>query len=510
MSYPKKKLQLRPARGLALDTPPQEVGADFWTGGRNVHMRKGFAGRVWGSRSAYGTLPVDVFHLLNARVGTTNFWLTFGADEIHALETSNADDVTPAGGLTAVTQPWQIATGLLNGVPVFTNGLDAPQYWDGNPSNPFDELPDWPSGASCKSIVPFKYHLFALDMTESSGAYPEKIRWSSAAQPGAIPQEWTAAASNEAGDAMLADTPGPAHWGIALRGSLLVYKRASTYVVDYVGGNQVFTVRPLFTSSGMLTRRSGCDLNGQHFVVTDGDVILTDGTNRRSVADGRMKDALFSQLDQDNYENLFCTFNRARGEVWVCYPVAGNQYCTQAMVYDVAKDAFGQRDLEAVSCAAIGIVNDTAPDEDWDTDSGDWDADSSYWNASNYSLATESLVTGSGSTMLLHDTDDSVTMDATIAKNDVDFGDGLRVKFLRKVHVRKQAGAGTLYVRAGARDTTDESITWGAEYELTEGEQIAEVEALGRYISVEIRSEDAQPWVVTGIDLEAELRGYFT
>src|SRR5690606_9591826 len=126
-----------------------------------------------------------------------------------------------------------------------------------------------------------------------------------------------------------------------LRGSLIVYKRSSMYAVDYVGGNEKFAVRTLFTSSGALTRHAVCDLNGEHFVVTDGDIIITDGTNRRSVGQARMKEYLFSQLDQDNYENLFVVYHRAENEVWVCFPESGNTLCTKALVYDVSNDAFG-------------------------------------------------------------------------------------------------------------------------------------------------------------------------
>lgn len=511
MSYPKKLIKLRPARGIASDTPAHEVGPDFWTRGRNVHMRKGFAGRVRGSRDVYGTLPVDVLHMLNARVGTTNFWLMFGADEIHALETSNSDEVTPSGGLTAVASPWQIASTLLNGVPCFTNGLDAPHYWDGNPANPFAELPDWPAGSRCASLVAYRYHLFALGLTESGGAFPEKIAWSNAAEPGTVPDSWTPAADNEAGDALLADTPGPVHWGMPLRGSLILYKRASTYAVDYIGGSsdEIFSIRPLFTSSGMLTRRGGCDVNGQHFVVTDGDIILTDGTNRRSVGQARQREALFAQLDQTYYENLFVTYHRAANEVWVCFPVAGNQHCTKALVYDVSNDAFGERDLPEVTCAAIGIVNDAAQSEDWDDDDGDWDDDSSYWNAQNYSFATESIVLGYGTTASLQDTEDAVALEAGIGKYDMDFGDAARVKFVRRCHVRKQDGAGTLYVRVGARMSTTDSILWSDEVTLVESEQVCNLFAQGRYISLEVRSDGAEPWIVSGVDIEAELRGYF-
>lgn len=346
MSYPKKLLRLRPTKGIASDTPPAELGEDHYSTGSNVLFRSGFAQRILGSRPVYGTLPVDpVLHILNARQDTTNFWLFFGADEVHALETSNSDDVTPSGGLTAVTQPWQYSSTLLSGVPVFTNGFEKPQYWAGNVVTPFTDLPDWPNSTICKSIVAFRNFLVALDIDGPSGHFESQVKWSHAAEPGTVPASWTPAADNLAGDAILADTPGPAYMGLPLRGSLLLYKRSGTYAMDFVGGNDVFSIRTLFTSSGALTRHAACDVNGQHFVVTDGDMILTDGTNRRSVGQARMREYLFNQLDQDNYENLFTIYHRAKGEVWTCFPESGSQYCTQALVYDVANDAFGIREL---------------------------------------------------------------------------------------------------------------------------------------------------------------------
>ncbi len=334
--------------------------------------------------------------------------------------------------------------------------------------------------------------------------------WSNAAEPGAVPDSWTPAADNEAGSALCADTPGPLHWGLPLRGSLLLYKRASTYVADYIGGNDVFSVRPLFTSSGMLTRRGGCDINGQHLVVTDGDIILTDGTNRRSVAQGRMKEALFSQIDNTYYENLFVTYHRAKNEVWVCFPVAGNQNCTKALVYDVANDAFGERDLEEVTCAAIGIVNDEAVSEDWDDDPDDWSTDSSYWNAQNFSFATESIVLGFGTTASLQDTEDNVELGASVGKYDMDFGDAERFKFIDTLRVRKQTGSGILFVRVGSRNSVDDPIAWGTEEELAATEQECNATCdEGRYISLELRSEDAERWVITGVDIDYVFTGSY-
>lgn len=506
---PKLHLRLRPTRGVAADPPACEVSEDFYTGASNVHFRDGFAGRVLGSRAAYGTLPVDVLHMLNARIGTTNFWLFFGADEIHANETSNSDDVTGAA-LTAVSQPAQWSSTLLNGVPVVTNGLDAPRYWAGDVLTPFATLPGWPASTTCKSIVAFQFHLVALDIDGPSGHFEAQVRWSDAAEPGTVPEEWTADAGNEAGSASLSDSPGPNLCAVPLRGSLLIYKRSSVYSMDYIESSPFFAFRQLFSASGALTRHSVADLSdGRHFVVGDGDIYITDGVSRRSVAKDRMAAFVFNQLDQDNYENLFVVYHRAKNEVWVCFPEQGSQYCTLAAVYDVTHDSFGVRVLPDVTCAAIGVVNDTSPSEAWVDQTYTWAEAARLWNQPNYSLAVESLLTGAGTTATQHDTQDAVELAASLSRYDLTFGEPDRVKFVRRLHVRAKAGFGTLYVRVGARFTPTAPISWSDEVALTEPDQIVNTFAQGRYISVEVRSEDADVWQLSGIDIEAELRGYF-
>lgn len=509
MSLPLRTLNFRPTRGVSYDVPSYELSEDFWSFAQNVLFRQGFASRVLGSRAAYGTLPTDAYHIRNALIGTTSFWLLFGLDEIHALETSNQDDVTPAAGLTAISNPWQWSSTLLNGVPCATNGLDAPLYWPGTVLDPFEDLPDFPASTICKSLVAYKYHLFALDIDGPSGHFENQVLWSDAADPGSVPASWTAAADNEAGSAEIADSPGPVMCGQILRGTLMLYKRSSTTAVNYLPeSNEVFSFDTLFTSSGALTRHSVCDINGQHFVVTDGDVILTDGTNRRSVADGRMKDYLFRQIDQTYYENLFVVYHRAKNEVLTFFPEQGGDgTCTKAIVYDLSKDAWGVRDIQA-KCAAVGIVNDTSPDETWDADSGAWNDDSSYWNQPNYTLATESLLTGFEDTLTLHDTADAVTVDNSIRRDGLTMGDPRRVKLVKGLRVRAEAGFGELLCRVGSSMTPSGSVTWSSEVALTEPAEIVNVLIAGRYISLQVRSAGSEPWRVSSVDVIYEMRGY--
>ena len=513
MSYPKQLLRYRPTRGLTFDTPPAEVGPDYFTEATNINFRNGFAQRIGGSREAYTQNTVDpVFHLLNVRapggVTGSNFWLAFGLDEIQALETSNIDDVT-GSALTPVTSPWEWITTLINNFPVCTNGLDVPRYWGGDVGTPFADLPLWPAGTTCKAIFAFKFHLIALDIDGPSGHFESQIMWSSAAPVGTVPATWVAAASNEAGDTIAADTPGPCMCGVTLLDTALIFKRSSTYAMQYVGQPDIFSIRLVDGTRGALTRHAAVDIGGRIFVVSDGDVMLTDGVSWQSVAQGRVKDYLFSQLDQASYENLFVVYHRSKNEVWIVFPTTGHTYCDQVLIYNVATDAWGVRSVTEMTAAAVGTVNDTSPDESWDADPETWDVDGSYWNSANFSLAVEQLMTAANSDVLtLQDDETATAVASAIIRNDMSMGEPERFKFVRRVHVRTSSNPGTLYVKVGHRNAPTDAITWGTEQTLTPPASYVNVRTLGKFISVQVRSSGTTAWVLTALDLEFEYRGY--
>jgi hypothetical protein len=491
------------------DTPTPEVGPQFYTSGANVLFRNGFATRVGGSRMAYAASAVDpILHVRNVRLGGNNYWVVAGEALTYAIGSGGETNITISGGLTSVSNPYEWASALLNGVPIFTNGADLLMYWDGNTANDFLALPDWPATTSCKSVATFKYHVFALDIDGPGGHFESQVKWSDAAEPGTVPASWTPAADNEAGDVELSDTPGPALLARTLAGSLLIYKRSAIYQADYVGGTNIFSFRRALNNVGALTRRAVAELNGQHLVVTDGDIVLTDGVNVKSIGEARQKQFLFTNLDQDNYQNLFVAHYRSKGETWICFPESGSQFCTKALVYDSAHDAFGIRDLDEVAAADLGIVDDEAPSPAWDSDADAWDSDAEPWNASGFAAALDSFVTVAGNELTQHDSADAVELVANVGKYDLTFDEPERIKFVKRIHIRASQGFGTLLARVGGRMTPTDAITWSDEIALTEPEQIANVVALGRYISVELRSIGSDVWQVSGIELEAELRGY--
>lgn len=511
MSYPKQTIKLRPIRGFISDTPAHEVGPDFYTLMTNILTRGGFPQRVPGSRSIYTAAlttaaPGQLMHAINCENSGTNYWLLFENNgTAWAIEGTNATQIDNTL-LQAAGDPVDHSSSLLNGIPVYSNGADEPVYWAG--SN-LVSLPGWTVTESCGFLTAFQYHLFALDISGPGGEFSSLLRWSDAAEPGTVPDTWTPGADNEAGDVELSDAPGVLLCAYPLRDSLMIYKRSAMYQAKYVGGNNIFNFRKVQSSSGALTRRSVCDLNGQHLVVSDGDIVLTDGTNRRSIGEARVKDWLFNQLDQSNYPNLFCTYNRAQGEVLIGFPSAGNEFCDTALVYDMELDSFGVRDLPVVVQAPVGFVNDTAGSNNWSDRSETWDLSLGAWGASSITSARDSMVLIHTDEMHQQDMNDRETMSAHLGKYSMSFNDAARVKFLRRIHVRAAAGYGSLLVRAGSQMEPNDTITWSPEVSITDPEQVVNCFAQGRYISIEVRSSGDDVWKITGLDLEIEHRGYF-
>lgn len=512
MSYPKKLLRLRPTRGFISDTPPHEISNDYYSAVENVIFREGFAQRVPGFRSAYETAlgvanPTSILHALNAENSGTNYWLIFEPDgTAWALEGSNATQIDNSL-LQAVSNPYQFSSSRLNSVPVISNGADEPVFWGGVN---LATLTDWIATETCQFITAFKFHLFALDISGPGGEFPSLLKWSDAAEPGTIPSSWTPAADNEAGDAELADSPGALLCAYPLRDSLLIYKRSAIYAATYVGGNNIFNIRKLQSAFGALTRRSVCDVGGgKHLVVTDGDIVLTDGTNRQAIGEARVKDFLFGQLSQDNFLNVFCAYNRAKGEVLIGFPQEGNEFANLALVYDVERDSFGSRTLAAVAHAPVGIVDDQTPSNTWADRTDTWAEATDRWGRPTISSATDSMLHVSGAELIQQDTQDSVAMNASLTKENMTFGEPERVKFIKRVHVRANDTYGTLLVRVGARMEPGGAIAWSPEVSITAPEQIVNTFAQGRYISIQVRTIGSDVWQITALELEAELRGYF-
>lgn len=522
MAYPKNIARLRPTKGFAFDIEAAEVSPEFWTGGNNIQFRDGFAERIGGYTAVYDDIQDDIRALLNVQSSGVNYWLYFGISSVYVVETVNHTNITPLAGLSSANDPNMWTVGLLNGIPFGNNTLDAPIYWGLDTGTEMATLSGWPVGATCRSMVAHRYNLFALGFDDGSTDFPHQIRWSNSAAAGALPTAWTAAATNDAGSASLSATEGEIVHGLALRSSLIVYKTHSAYSVDWIGGQYSYDVRPLFVTAGMLNRNCAVSKDGYHYILSDGDVLITDGNVGHSLIDARMRKYLFNQLDQSNYGAAFVVHHETKNEVWVCFPTSGNTFCDAALVIDTSTgNPLGFRDLPTIACAATGSVNDTAESQLWDDQAYTWDVANSLWNQQTFTEANKALVLGYSndatptSSKLFQvdsgDTANGTNISATLTRNYLDLGDPTRMKFVSRIIPRISGTAGTeVSIRVGSADSPEGSETWEVAQTFTIGTSDSlYFTALGKYISVEISSDGVNPWTCEGFDLEYELRGYY-
>lgn len=506
------KKVLRPVGGHILDIEPLELSDNVLSLARNVHMRRGFPSRIRGRRAIYETSPSFVpYHLSNFSLNGFNWWLYFGTLSIYAVETSNFYDISiPSQG--AITQPWQWSSTLLNGIPVFTNGVDIPHYWTGDSSDDALPLPNWPASTLCKFIVAFRFHLFALDIDSPTGVFNNLILWSDATEPGTVPDSWTAAPDNEAGFAFLADSPGRCVAGVPLGTQLMIYKPTSFHAVEYAGQppDNIFTVRPVVRSTGLISPHALKTVGTQQAVVGNEDVVLTDGLNTRSIADNRIKQTLRNSIDESNSQNVFTIYDDHARELWVCTPEPGSQFATVAHVWDERRDNWVTRDLSNVKYGTVGYVTDDLPSDVWDDDSQPWDSDASIWNEAQQG-GTQRVVIAEIAGLFVEDVPETNLVDAVLQRLDLAFDDPEQRKVTSRVIIEgKGAGLNSLFVRLGVRNSTDDGsgVQWGP-YVQRSAEGNA-YEITGRFISVEVsNSTSAADWTVTRITIEAEYDGEF-
>ena len=63
-------------------------------------------------------------------------------------------------------------------------------------------------------------------------------------------------------------------------------------------------------------------------------------------------------------------------------------------------------------------------------------------------------------------------------------------------------------VRIGTRNSTGDSVTYSDPRTINSDSGFVNLSAIGKYISVEISATTALPFKITGLDIEAEVRGY--
>lgn len=510
--------------GIITDRPPHELPANVFTNANNARFNHGHIERIGGYVDIMADnteQPKGNIHFKNEwQWGSTNSLWSYqpaGIPTSHQVRYTTTDDLLDF-------DKWRFTK--FSGVLIASHTNTDPVYWNGVTPGAaaYNVLPDWGnSGAGnvtwrTKVMRGYKNQLIALNMTEDGVEYPLRVRFSDIAQPNVPPDEWNATSTtNSAGFIDLSNATSEIVDGYVLGDNFIIYTKNEVYMMSYVGGNEIYTVRQLFNDGGAL--QTGCVtwFNNTHLVVTADDVYVHDASTKFSVISDRIKESFFDEVRAfeydlvDNYQpNIEVLTNKAKNEIWIFYTTdlnAGEMraYYSKAAIWNYDDNTWTYTDIPNMTDVAIGVIpieeiqrwDNTDPSITWDN------VGPQSWNAGGQDIEERAMIGGglNGFSALDQRLEASTTivpfflerlkidLDEEIPQYNVSLRKSLKTMF------PQFQGSGLVSIRIGVSDTPQENPNWQAAqtYNLDTDYKL-DMRATGRYLSLRIESLDDQDW----------------
>jgi hypothetical protein len=514
--------------GVIRDEASYQGPPEAWTRADNMRCVDGAMARMHGNAAIFGTPPVAPHFAVPISTPAQTFWAYFSLAKGYGFDGVSHTNITRQSAGVDVnytpteTRHWNGT--VLGGIPIFNNGADVPQYWS-PPSlgQRLRDLSNWTSGMRAVRVIAFGPHLVALNITQSGGAFPHALIWSSSvSDPGTLPASWDYAdPTNDAGTYNLPDVnSGILLEAAPLGGRLFLYKEQSTWAMRRIGGRATFSFDSVFETVGILAQRCVAILpNGTaHLLATQDDVVLHNGQGEpKSILEKKLRKEIFRNLDVTNYVNSFCFVDPEFNEVWFCYPENGVTQPNRAVVLNTQTGAVTESDVNFRN-AAVGAIEESS-DETWDEGTDTWEVDTGPWNEIKRRRV---VVCDPDNTQFLQQnvghTRNGASFDATLQriglsvigrKRNGDWNvDHEIMKFVDRIWPKVRGGP--IWIRVGFQDYVDGPVRW-EDAQLFDPTQrmTADFTGTGRAVAVEFFTNDPTDWALDGYKISLAPVGNF-
>ncbi len=468
-------------------------------------------GRTTGdSVTIYGASPSQYNGTFTITVtGATTFTYTMGSDPGVSASPVGAYffiDASPAFSSDSGDGRLRFSGGELNGIFIVNHPTDGLYYWPG----PGNRMRRFPQSYISESARIFKNYIVQLYRTVDGTRFPHSVSWSSAAEPGAIPSGFDAASTNDSGVVDLAETPGFIVDCLPLGDANIIYKSDARYSMTYIGGNDVFRFQRLPGNDGLLARECVCDTPiGHVFVTQNADVMIHQGGEARSIADGRISKWLRANLDF-SYKSLsyICAVNE-KSEVWFAFPllnepIASDHFPYNFVVWNWKSDTWSTFSFASGSTsypirfARTGL----GPPGTFGTQSR---------------LIAAAYFSGSGSPFKLMTLDENqageingVAMTSTLERTGLHFDDRDQFKTLHRSRWNIDGTAGkTATISHGSSKTADGTVTYatGVTYTIGTTDYVDARATSGRFCAIKLVTTSDAAFSVRSSDLDVTTGG---
>ena len=367
----------------------------------------------------------------------------------------------------------------------------------------------------------FRSFLFALNVTESSVNYPDKVRWSSEAATQSVPGTWSESDSTaDAGSYHLADTPGKILDGLPLRDSFFIYKEDAVYSASFVGTPYIWAFKQVSPTVGALSKNCVVEFEGGHAIFGRGNLFLNDGQRIQPLLPHTQRDYIFSVIDGEYYDRSFVVADYARNEVLFCFVSTDspNNFVDRAVIWNYIENTFTIRDLPQLAHIGYGIAEDPTSLTTWTAATPTWSTGSGA-GAMSWDKVENALVLASpNDTKLYRDnvgnTEDGTNMTSYIERTGLSntangSPDQSTVKQIKAVWPKMSIdNSNSINVYIATQMSTEDGISWKGPYAFNPDTQSkVSCRATGKLYGIKFESTTDMSWKLNGVEIELEDAG---
>jgi hypothetical protein len=520
--------------GVVTDVDPYSLPINAYTRAKNVRFNEGKVSRgpifrtvsdsalSFTPKFAYGLTALSGFDTVLLVDDTFDIYELSNGVTTQRLNSSTSASIEP------------ITATILADVQ-YVNRADTTPVSRSPSASGFTSLANWPSGMRTTSMRSFGDFLLALGTVESNLAYPNRVRFSDPVLANQVPSTWDETdLTNSAGFNDLVQMKTPIVDGATLGSNFLVYSQDQVWMMEFVGGTFIFNFRKIFDDAGVINQNCIAEVEGRHYVFDRDDIYVTDGNTRQSICDGRVRDYIFSGLDNSKTDLCFVLHNSILEELYFCYHTGDDMAaypdgdaCNRAAVYNYKEDNWSFQDLPNVVSGSEANVNSVFSYADstqtYDNIGGSYhDQDSPYTRhplvvSKSGGGVTQSRVYGidlvnTGS--LAQPVDTSVYTGMLLERIGIDLDDsGVPLsgyKVISKIYpqISTPNSNGTFEFTFGAGDTPNSTPNYESTTAFNAFQDYKlDTRISGRYLSYKMTTPTDKDFTLSGMDVEVVVTG---
>jgi len=286
--------------------------------------------------------------------------------------------------------------------------------------------------------------------------------------------------------------------------------------MQYIGAPLIWRFFKISSQIGIIAKRCVADTPIGHVVFGTDDIIRVSSGTVRSLTDRKNRNAIFNEVDTDNFRRAFVVHNWADSEVWFCYPTtSGDGTCDRAFVLNYVDASSGFRDLPNVMDIKFDIADPVAAagaSDEWDDDSDTWDSDVTDWGQVLFSAVSRKLV-GAGRTSsklyIFNDTnqEDGVNMTSFVERTGIGSEDQTLVKHTTQLFPIMES-SGPVNIQVGSQFSSDEAIDWSTPVAFDPNtDHKVDIRKTGRLFALKIESTTDVSWRLYGYNMPTRIVG---